>query len=363
MIFSIIYFIVYFLLFLALLCLLVFNRRNQNSKYDLQPRVSILIAARNEEHTILRCLTAIENLHYPKDKLEILIGDDASTDATRQVVLDFIRNKPGYTCIPITENLGEARGKANVLAHLANYATTDFFFYTDADIAVPQDWIQGMLSVMQEDVGVVTGITSVEGDGFFAEMQALDWYYALGLVQVVSDLKLPVTSMGNNMLLRRKAYEDVGGFESIKFSITEDIAIFNAILKKGWKFRNLYQQSVLAKSTPAATFWQFMHQRKRWMKGTAHLPLYMAIIFVLHAAYYPVLLPFYTYTSVGIAFLIFVVKLILQSIFLYLCLKRIGERTSWWNYVLFEIYMIVSSIILIIFFFLPSKVNWKGRKY
>ncbi|MDX5480868.1 MAG: glycosyltransferase, partial [Hymenobacteraceae bacterium] len=116
MIISVVYFILYFLLFLMLLWLLAFNRKSYTAELSHQPRISILVAARNEEFTILRCLKAIERLNYPKDKIEVLIGDDDSADATRAVVEDFIRDKPNYTCITVTDTLGLARGKANVLA-------------------------------------------------------------------------------------------------------------------------------------------------------------------------------------------------------------------------------------------------------
>ncbi|WP_347158989.1 glycosyltransferase [Pontibacter chitinilyticus] len=363
MIFSVAYFIVFFSLFLLLLALLLFNRQQYRLNLAQLPRVSILIAARNEEHAIIRCLESIEKLNYPKDKLEVLIGDDASTDATRAIVDSFIRDKSMYTCTTIIETLGKARGKANVLAQLARLATTDYFFYTDADIALPPQWIHALLSELKEGVGVVTGITTTEGNSLFAQLQTLDWLYALGLMQVVSDLNLPVTAMGNNMLLRREAYEQVAGFESINFSITEDIAIFNQVLKKGWGFRNIYDRSVLALSTPIHTLNGFLHQRLRWMRGTRHLPWYMAIIFILHGAYYPVLLPFFLYTSVSTAIFIFIAKLLVQSLFAAICLHRLGRTMPWWIFILLELYLIVTSVSLIILFFMPLRINWKGRRY
>jgi len=363
MIVSIVYFILYFLLFLVLLWLLLFHPKHYTPALTYQPRISILIAARNEEHNILRCLQTVDKLNYPKEKIEVLIGDDASTDATRAVVDAYIQDKPHYTCISITQNLGKAKGKANVLAQLAKIASTDYFFYTDADIAVPPHWVQVMLSELKENVGVVTGITTTIGTGIFDRLQTLDWLYSLGLMQVVSDLKLPVTAMGNNMLLRRQAYEQAGGFESIDFSITEDIAIFNKVLSQGWGFSNIYHQDALALSIPAGSFSGFLHQRLRWMRGSMHLPFYMAVIFILHGAYYPVLLPFFLYTSVGTALVIFVTKLLLQSLFAAICLHRLGRSAPWWLFILFELYLVVSSLILILFFFLPMKVNWKGRKY
>ena len=49
------------------------------------PRVSILIAARDEEAALPRCLASLRALNYPAELLEILVGDDASTDGTAAV--------------------------------------------------------------------------------------------------------------------------------------------------------------------------------------------------------------------------------------------------------------------------------------
>jgi cellulose synthase/poly-beta-1,6-N-acetylglucosamine synthase-like glycosyltransferase len=182
-------------------------------------------------------------------------------------------------------------------------------------------------------------------------------------MQVFSDLNMPVTTMGNNMLLTRKAYEEVGGFENIPFSITEDIAIFNQILKRGYGFRNIYNSSVLAHSAPAPDYGALLEQRKRWMRGSVHMPKYMFALFVLHSAYYPVLVPFFFQASAGIAASIAVAKLLLQSLFLHTCLKRLNRSAPWWQYIVFEVYMLVTSFILILYFFMPTKVKWKGRKY
>src|SRR5512143_3406751 len=54
-----------------------------------RPSVSIIIAARNEEENIGRCLRSMCNLTYPREKLEILVVDDRSTDRTGEIVRGF----------------------------------------------------------------------------------------------------------------------------------------------------------------------------------------------------------------------------------------------------------------------------------
>ena len=106
------------------------------------PRISIFIAARNEEAALPRCLASVRALSYPAHLLEVLVGDDASTDRTRAVTEAAMQGFAGhFQVVTITDTLGQARGKANVLAHLAHLATTDYWLLTDADIAVPPTWV------------------------------------------------------------------------------------------------------------------------------------------------------------------------------------------------------------------------------
>lgn len=363
MMLKILYFALLFILSVVLLVLWLFNRRRYQKQLPQFPAVSILIAARNEEHTILRCLRALEQLDYPREKLDILIGDDASTDDTYRVVRQFIRDKPQYQCVTISQNIGLARGKANVLAHLTRLATTDYYFITDADIAVPPGWLQTMLAQLKPGVGIVTGITTVAGPRLFDQLQSIDWVYALGLFQVVTDLNLPVFTMGNNMLITRPAYEATGGYENIPFSVTEDAALYIQVVKRKWRTVNIFDRSVLAISTPAATVRQLLHQRRRWMEGIYQIPIYMSVIFILYSCFYPIWLPFFRVTTPLVFWGILAGKLVWQTIFIQVGARRIGLKFPVWQLVLYEFFMMFIAIASIIYYILPVKITWKQRKY
>ncbi len=363
MIISILYFILFFGIFLSMLVFQKVNRQPTSLIKIDQPKVSILIAARNEEQNIIRCLQSIEQLNYTSEKIEILIGDDASGDNTLAIIQEYIKDKPKYRCIPIIQKLGQAQGKANVLAHLTKLATSDFYFITDADVAAPPNWIQNMLAGVSPETGIVTGITSIAGENLFYRLQAIDWFNALGLIQIVADFKLPVSTMGNNMLISRQAYEATGGYENMPFSVTEDVQLFNAVIKRGFGFRNIFDAGVLAWSMPVKTWPALLHQRKRWMKGIWHLPWYMKVILIVYASFYAFCLPFAFYTSVQVVLAIFLGKLFLQTFFIYRSLKRLQLTYPVWQLLLFEFYAIFVSVSALLFFLMPVKLTWKDRKY
>jgi glycosyltransferase involved in cell wall biosynthesis len=180
MIFSVVYLGVFFGIFTVLLFFLFKENWQKTVAFpEEKVPVSILIAARNEEQNILHCLQAITRLNYPEEKLEVLIGDDHSTDQTYQMVAEFIQDKPNFRLIKIGENLGQAKGKANVLAYLTKEANSNYFFITDADIEVPENWVSAMLARLTPQTGIVTGITTTKGNNFFSRMQGLDWLNAL----------------------------------------------------------------------------------------------------------------------------------------------------------------------------------------
>nr|HMT11670.1 glycosyltransferase [Ignavibacteria bacterium] len=63
---------------------LVNTQKSPHSKYE--PKVSIVICARNEESSIEACILSLLNLNYPKDKLEVLLVNDRSEDRTKEIM-------------------------------------------------------------------------------------------------------------------------------------------------------------------------------------------------------------------------------------------------------------------------------------
>jgi cellulose synthase/poly-beta-1,6-N-acetylglucosamine synthase-like glycosyltransferase len=328
------------------------------------PRVSILIAARNEEATIQRCLTAIRALDYPVELIEVVLGDDASTDRTREVAEATMQGYGGhFRCISITDTFGTARGKANVLAHLTRAATSDFFFITDADIAVPRTWIQGLLTYARPGIGTVTGLTIVRGPRLFDRLQGLDWLLSLSLVQVVSDLGKPVTAMGNNMLVTRAAYEATGGYEALPFSVTEDYELFKAVMKRGFGFYNVFRPEILAFSLPMATAGGLLHQRRRWLRGVESLPWGLKLGLLIYGNFYLGLLGLALMVGPGAALLMLGGKMLAQGILATIIFRRVGLRAPIELLPLFEVYTIWLTVSLILFRLLGLRFDWKGRKY
>ena len=362
------FFIGYFFLLFGFQILMIFllislkedKPAKENTTY---PFISILIAARNEEHNILSCLEAIAALSWPADKLEVLIGNDQSSDQTENIVLNFINNKNNYRLITIDHSLGNAKGKANVLAILTLQAKGEFFFFTDADIQVPKNWVHSLLANYNEKIGIVSGATMTEGNSLFDFCQRLDWVYAFGMVKIASDCNIPVSAVGNNMMISRKAYESTGGYAAIPFSVTEDLQLFLETLKKGWKYKNLMSPDNLALSKPIESFPKLLSQRKRWTKGAMRLPAVLLLFLFVQALFIPAIIITLTFFPImGIYF--WSLKIMLQQFSIFLSFRKIGEKYSVLKSLLiYEIYSGLFSLIVLLNYWIPTKVKWKGREY
>lgn len=356
-----IFFGVFFGLFVLILGRLLFCR-TAPADTGARPRVSILIAARNEQDTIERCLASLCRLQYPPELLEILVADDVSTDNTAAVVERFIEGKPQFRLLRVRHQLGTARGKSNALAHLCRAAATDYFLFTDADMALHPHWVQTMLAAASDkQVGIVTGITTADGS-WFGRLQGLDWLFGLNIIRLLSDLGLPITSVGNNMLVTRAAYESIGGYEALAFSITEDLQLFSRIVAQGWRFRNLCETRVLGVTVAQPTAQHLLRQRKRWMKGAVRLPACLSLLFGFYGLFYVVLFWPGLLAPAAVAGL-YSVKVLCQVLFLHITLRQVGRRESLGLLLLYEPYLCLMSVAVIGYTLWPGHIWWKERQY
>ena len=329
------------------------------------PKITIWIAARNEENNILNCLKSIENLDYPTESLQILIGNDNSTDNTFLVIYEFIKDKLQFQLIDIQSVINNQRGKANVLANLYEHSTGEYFLICDADVQVNPNWLKGMIANFEKDssIGHQVGITSIKGNLIWHHFQSIDWLHALTLLKISADLKIPLTGLGNNSAVTRKAYEATGGYAKIPFSITEDFALFHEVVKKGFGFKNTINQEVFNQTLPITTLKEFLHQRKRWMVGALQCPWWIVSLLFLQALFLPILVIIGFVFSWKLAGIIWLIKWLNQTITVLPTIIKLKEFHLIKYLLLYEFYANWWQMTMIFFYYSPVKVVWKGRIY
>ena len=101
------------------------------------PSVSILVPAFNEEKLIKRKIENLKAISYPREKMEVLLVDDASTDNTLAIAGDFIAENADFPVQIVPQ--GVRRGKANALNSALKHCSAEIVIVTDADTLLPAD--------------------------------------------------------------------------------------------------------------------------------------------------------------------------------------------------------------------------------
>ncbi len=330
---------------------------------DKYPLATVIVAARNEENNILDCLQSLDNLIYPEGKLEIIIVDDHSTDSTGEIIESFIKDKPKFKCIVPNESISSLKGKTNALANAIKISKGEIILTTDADCIVSREWVRTHVSYYKEDIGFVGGFTTQQDQSSFSGMQAIDFVYLLAVAAGSINLGKPLSCIGNNMSYRKSIYKEVGGYDGLPFSVTEDFNLLMAIhdLKK---HKIIYPLDVGALVTSKACpdlktlYWQ----KKRWGVGGMESGLFgysvMVWGYIVHAAM--LLLPF-IFSMTGLYLSIF--KICIDYFFVKPVFNKLNLKMKFSHFIAFEIYFIIYVLVLP-FIVLPNrKVKWKGRTF
>lgn len=336
--------------------LILYRRYSPPETPTAPPFVSVLVAMRNEEKNVTRCLNALLAQEYAGE-YEILVGDDGSVDHTLTLLREMAELHPTITVLEINEELGKAHGKANVLAHLARHASGDLFLLTDADTAVGTTWVKYMSEGWYDGLGLVNGLTELEGSA----LQHLEWIHGQGLLHVMHQ-RTPLTGIGNNMAVSREAYMSCGGYENIPFSLTEDRALAQALVQQGFTIQSRLCSGTLSSSQSIPSISDFFQQRRRWMSGAVQLNFWVVVLLAIRAAYYPAVL-YVLATKPVLGAGIILVKIVLQDTFVQRIHALCTVQSTLLARIFFEPYLGTMSWIHIFLHLWPGEVRWKGREF
>lgn len=336
----------------------------RGQQHFIEPTVSIIIAARNEEDHIEECLNSLIQLDYPREKTEVIIVNDRSTDRTPDIIEDFSKNFDFVKMVTADAEEGNLRGKTNAVAKGIAASHGEILMFTDADCSVPRQWVRGTVQAFNETTGIVGGFTLLEANSTFEGMQALDWIYLFGVSASAANWGIPLTAIGNNLSVRRSAYEATGGYRMIPFSVTEDYSLVQSILKKtDWKLRFPIDAQTAVRSKACPTWSQLYRQKQRWGVGGLDMVtpgfLITSVAWLLKFALVVALLG----SGLQMCWLgAFCCKTLADAFLLHKPLKKLNALGYLRYIVAFEVYFSLYVLVLPFVAMVSKKVVWKERK-
>lgn len=239
----------------------------RNAIFDEYPTIDVIISTYNEsleilERTIVGCL----NINYPKDKLNIYIGDDGKRNEVNNLCTNYN--------IHYITRINNKNAKAGNINNVLKTATSEFILLLDADMIPKTTIITSMLYYFEdEDTGFV------QSPQVFYNQDPFQYNLGIGLdipneqdffmrtMQEKRALFNSVLHVGTNALFRRKAIDDIGGIPI--GSITEDMATGMLIQNAGYK--SFFVRDTLAVGLTVETFEDLIKQRDRWCRGNTQV--------------------------------------------------------------------------------------------
>ena len=143
-----------YLLFPSILKLLTGNSSIKARSFSLEelPKISVLIAAHNEEKVIGEKIGSVLTGDYPLDKLEILVGSDASTDQTNAILQQIKETNPSLHLFPYEERTG----KPGIINQLAKKAKGKILVISDANVLLERNTLTELIRYFKEErIGLV----------------------------------------------------------------------------------------------------------------------------------------------------------------------------------------------------------------
>lgn len=330
--------------------------------------VSILITARNEEENLPALFKGLESQDYASSHLEIILVDDQSSDSTFQLLSGY-QNTSRFSVCVLQTSLETVTPKKEALNLGIQNSKGDVLLFTDADCAMPKEWVSRMVAQFKNPkIGLTFGPIRYENEGFLEKMLSAEQAALLGSSLATLKIGIPTMCNGANMAVRKSAFEKVNGLETEKVSASgDDELLFHKLFNQDKKSVYFVKDKRAIVSTVAVQDWTALfNQRKRWAgKWEKYLllrtKLFALFIFSFHVAW----------LCLGLKLLIsaenssFVWKLIggkvfLEAVFVVAVMDFLGKKI---NLLAFCALQVLYSP-YVIFFGLVSrnqKFEWKGR--
>ncbi len=235
------------------------------------PSVSILVPAHNEEVVIGRTIEAMLALDYPRDRLEVIIINDGSTDATRDIVADWAGRDERVVLYDVPRGEG-GKGKSRALNLGVKVARSDYIAVYDADNTPEPPALRYLMAqlLLHPGLGAVIGkfrtvnkkrnlltrFINIETLSFQSILQAGRWKL-LGIA----------TLPGTNYVIHKHIIGELHGWD--EDAITEDSEFSIRMYIRKWKIK-IIPYAVTWEQEPE-TWSVWIRQRTRWVRGNNYV--------------------------------------------------------------------------------------------
>ncbi len=167
------------------------------------PSVTVVISLHNEEDLVAKRIENLQTLAYPKEKIEIVLGDDCSSDRTRPIIRERMAVDPRIRLVEFDEH----QGKTAIINALVPQCRGDIIAFSDANTLYDGDAVRRMArGIMDRKVGSVCGRPILRsGTGINPDDEY--WQYETMIKMRENDLGVVLGANGGIYMIRKELFQ------------------------------------------------------------------------------------------------------------------------------------------------------------
>lgn len=371
----------YFTLAIGIWCLLctvlnlLYFRRHAKKAMKLSPspdtKVSVIIPARDEEENLPRLLDSLLNQEWKN--YEILVIDDQSTDSTWDIIQSYMKKSSIIKGFQSDKNVKlSPYGKINALLQLIPHSSGDVLLCTDADtIHNPTSISKGLMLMEEGNLDILSGFPFQKTKGFMtgtitasmAFSNVIIPHFIINRFQII----LVTIGIGQYVMMKKKSYEEVGGYGAMPQKVCDDIGIIQHFMRNGKKygFRNLHKELSCTMYSDGKSAFKGLERSITDLFPAnifSFIPLLIVVAALLLLFWQPLLIPLFLHHSTPIVLSFSLIGWFLLCISWYFAAKE----TGFWKSVSLFGFLSVLNICLMYLHGMYRRLtkkgfDWKGR--
>jgi Glycosyltransferases, probably involved in cell wall biogenesis len=335
---------------------------------DFKTKVTVMIAARNEEERIHLTIEDILAQDYPKELTEIIIVDDHSTDNTAKIIAGYADR--GVILLQLNEAQPLNSYKKKAIAKAIGLSTGELMVATDADCRMGPKWLSSVVGYYEEQqpVMISSPVVFFEEKSLFERLQTLEFSFLIGVGASFIGNKRAWTCNGANLAYRKDIFYEVGGFSGIdELASGDDELLLQKVTERfPGKIGFLNYKDAVVYTHAKSNLKSFLQQRRRWASKSTKYKDKKVVGFALLIWFFNMsmlvnlLLGLFNLAFLQIFITQFMLKCLIEVTYLFPICAFFGRSK------LLRLYLIVAPMHVIYMAYLglmgPSrKYQWKGR--
>lgn len=235
-------------------------------KTNFHTKVTVLIAARNEEDNIRATIEDLLAQDYPKHLTEIIIVDDHSTDNTAAIIESYAQQ--GIQLLQLREDQPLNSYKKKAIAAAIKRSTGDLMVATDADCRMGSKWLSAIVGYFEANdlLMISSPVAYFEERSLFERLQTLEFSFLIGMGASFIGNGRASTCNGANLTYRKDIFYQVGGFTGIDelASGDDELLLQKVAAQFPGRIGFLKNREAIVYTHAKHNLKSFLNQRRRW---------------------------------------------------------------------------------------------------